>query len=66
MKRCSMCRDKLPASMFNKRTGSKDGLGGYCKPCQRKYDQKRSGKAKGISDQYEDIVDPLQYWRYVK
>lgn len=34
-KRCSRCRETLPALLFHKSSSSKTGLSAYCKPCSR-------------------------------
>lgn len=43
-KRCPKCGRKLPTTMFNKKTKSKDGLQPYCKECQRSYYAKKYAK----------------------
>lgn len=35
MKTCYGCKESLPYSDYYKRSASKDGVGGYCKPCTR-------------------------------
>ena len=36
-KQCRKCGKLVPATIFNKRTDSKDGLQSYCRPCQHGY-----------------------------
>jgi group I intron endonuclease len=36
-KQCSQCKEEKSLSLFNKKTGTKDGKRAHCKACQRKY-----------------------------
>jgi hypothetical protein len=45
-KSCAKCKQLKPRSQYSKRTTSKDGLNGYCKPCWRSYLNGRYATAK--------------------
>ena len=40
-KRCPKCETTQPACNFNKKSGNKDGLQNYCRPCQRQDNKSR-------------------------
>lgn len=46
---CSKCGRELPRSMFHAKTGSKDGLQGYCKECTRECSRQSYDKRKTLS-----------------
>jgi hypothetical protein len=46
VKTCCRCRQEKPLSEFNKRTGSKDGYQGCCRPCTSAYYRGNSDKHK--------------------
>lgn len=43
---CAKCGRELPREMFHAKTGSKDGLQGYCKECTRETSRKSYEKRK--------------------
>ena len=47
MKRCTKCKKRRDESKFRKRPRCKDGLGYWCKDCEREYNRSRYRKKTG-------------------
>lgn len=46
-KKCSMCKQELPLSMYHANNSRKDGLQTYCKECGKKYYENKRNKQSG-------------------
>jgi hypothetical protein len=69
LKACSKCGESKPPSEFNKHSGSKDGLRGYCKACHAAYSTSwiagnRERYNKRIRD--DRAANPDKYKRWAK
>lgn len=58
-KKCSICKQELPLSMYHRNLSRKDGLQAYCKECGKKYYENRRNKQSGggIDSIVIDVVD---------
>jgi hypothetical protein len=69
LKACSKCGDAKPLDQFNKHSGSKDGLRGYCKACHTAYSTRWIAENRehyNARIRADRAADPEKYRQWVK